>query len=179
MAGNPPPEFFREVPLRPGEQLQGYLPNLFSLVIPIQGGRNVRMDEVKYNMVERATDLVVTDQRMVGYKWEQIDSPFRREFKFYPRFGLDVEKAQEIKVKDIRLEVLGPLTGMGICTLYILTGSSREAEGLAQWLEAAKQRRIEALQAIRPGPPPPNLVANTNVRRTAGGWDAPPPPPPR
>jgi hypothetical protein len=185
MAGNAPAEFFQQVSLRPGEQLQGFLPNLFSLVIPIQGGRGIRMDEVKFNMVERATDLVVTDQRMVGYKFEEVTQGFGKVRKFFPRFGLDVEKAQEIRVKDNRMEVLGVLTGLGLSTLYLLTGGTTEATGIAQWLEAAKARRIEVLQAQANRPNLGPTPTASHERRTAGGWSTPPPtypppgPPPR
>ncbi len=178
MAGGPPPEFFANVQLRPGEQVLGFLPNLLSLVIPIQTTRGVRMDDVKHEMVERATDLVVSDQRMVGYKFEEREAGlFGKQVHFFPRFGLNLEAVQEVRVKDLRLEVMGELTGMGLCTLYLVTHGTNMATGLAQWLEAARKQRLEKLQAANPRAATPMLQ---HERPPAGGWKAPPPayPPP-
>lgn len=175
---HPPPEFFQRVALRPGEELQGFLPNLFSMVIPIQGGKEVQLGLVKYEMVEKPTDLVVTDQRMIGYKFIDVKEGFGpRGVQFFPRFGLNVESAQEIRLKDNRMEVLGTLNDGALSTLYIITGGSREAQGLAQWLEFARKKRQEKLQAARP---PAATALPTHERRPGGGWSAPPPawPPP-
>lgn len=178
-ATQPPPEFFQRVPLRPGEILQGFLPNLLSMVIPIQGGKQVVMGHVHDEMTERPTDLVVTDQRMMGYKFEAKPQGFsgRPVVDFYPRFGFNVENAQEIHVKDNRLQVMCSLNSGGLATVYVITGGSREAEGLAQWLEFTKKKRLELLQKNRP--PPEAVAMPSHERRLAGGWsNAPPPPPP-
>lgn len=175
-AGGPPQEFFANVTLRPGEQLLGFLPGLLSLVIPIQSTRGVRLDDVRYEMVEKPTDLVVTDQRMIGYKFEEAEvGLFSKQRRFFPRFGVNLEAVQEIRVKDLRMEVMGELTGMGLCTLYLITGGSNEAVGLSQWLEASRRKRREALEALKATQAQP-LPAHE--RRLGGGWSVPPPPPP-
>ncbi|MDE1819263.1 MAG: hypothetical protein KGJ23_02955 [Euryarchaeota archaeon] len=177
MAGGVPPEVLPLIPWRPGEQILGFLPNLFSMVIGIQGGRGVRMDEIRYEMVERPTNLIVTDQRMIGYGFDEVEKGlFGKERQFRPRFGADLEKIQEVKVKDNRMELMVELSGMGLSTLYLLTGSTREAQGLAQWTESMRQRRLEALGKVPGGP---GGAPAQHERRPGGGWNAPPPAPPR
>jgi hypothetical protein len=94
-----------------------------------------------------------------------------RDWKFVARFGIDLEHIQELMVKDIRIAIMGQLTAMGLCTLYIITGSTYEANGIAQWIDVTmKQRKDEV------GPMAPGVSGTlTHNRITPGGWNAPPP----
>ena len=176
MANDPPPELHADVTWRPGEHILGYLPNVFSMVISVSGGRGVRREDMAREMVERPTDLVVTDQRVLGYKYEEAETGFfSHARKFRPRFGLNLENIQEIRLKDNRLEFMGELTGMGLATLYLILGSSQEAVGLAQWTESARKERREALASAQGKEV---VQAAMHERRPGGGWSVPPPPAP-
>lgn len=146
--GGPPKEFFDNVPIRPNETILGFLPGILSLVIPIQGSGMQRKDEIKYQMVERPADLVGTDQRIICYKVEEVrDIPFSHKVAFRVRFVVPLEGIREIRVKDLRVEFMGNLTGMGLATVYLITGGTGEAEGLSRWLETIVRQRLDSIQS--------------------------------
>jgi hypothetical protein len=148
-ANTPPKEFFDNIPIRPGENVIGYLPNILSLVIPIQGKGMPRKDELQKQMVERPTDLVGTDQRIVCYKVEEVhEFPFPKKQVFRVRFVAPLEEISEIRVKDLRLEFMAKLTGLGLSLVYLMTVGSDETQSLAQWLEAICKQRVEAVGGL-------------------------------
>ncbi len=143
---SPPKEFFANVPFRPKETILGYLPGILSLVLPIQGSGMPRKDEIRYQLAEQATDLVGTDQRLIGYKIEEERVfPFPRKTEFRVRLAVPLEGIREVRVKDLRVEFLGDLTGMGLATVYLITGGSGEAQGVARWLETIVKQRLESM----------------------------------
>ncbi len=143
---SPPKEFFANVPFRPKETILGYLPGILSLVLPIQGSGMPRKDEIRYQLAEQATDLVGTDQRLIGYKIEEERVfPFPRKTEFRVRLAAPLEGIREVRVKDLRVEFLGDLTGMGLATVYLITGGSGEAQGVARWLETIVKQRLESM----------------------------------
>jgi hypothetical protein len=145
----PPKEFYDNIPIRPNETVLGYLPGILSLVIPIQGKGMPRKEDLKKEMVERPSDLVGTDQRIICYKIEEFrDFPFPTKQVFRVRFVAPLEEIREIRVKDLRLEFLCKLTGMGLSTIYLITGGTSETEALAGWLQSICQQREEALGSM-------------------------------
>ncbi len=142
---SPPPEFFQNVPIRPGEQILGYLPGLVSLLLPIQGGTGYRRDELQHGNLERATDLVGTDQRLLGFKVEEVKEFFTPKREFRVRFVAPLENLREIRARDNKLEFMAELTGMGLNTVYLVTGSTSEAEGLSRWLDTIALARRQRL----------------------------------